>query len=143
MAASTLVQLEIKNAKVSAKVGTGVGSLLEFGDHVDNIALTTTSTATNFAAVSGNDQNRIAQPTETIVVNVAQSLKAGSFWLFLRDNHGKTGTLEFQPNGGTTPKVAADVTFQAPGTLGGGRGPGVSGAVILVNGMATITPEAA
>jgi hypothetical protein len=136
-----MVQLEIKNAIFSAQLD-GDLEFTEFADHVDNAALTTTSTATNFAAISGNDQNRVAQPTETIVLNIGQSLKAGSLWLFLRENHGKSGKVEFFPAGGLLPKVSADVTFQAPGSLGGVRGPGVSGATILVNGMAEITPEA-
>lgn len=136
---STMVQLEIKNAIFSAKLDAET-EMTQFADHVDNAALTTTSTATNFAAISGNDQNRVATPTETVVLNIGQSLVEGSLWLFLRENHGKSGQIEFFPQGGTTPKVSANVTFQAPGTLGGTRGPGVSGATVLVNGMAAITP---
>ena len=138
---STLTQLVIKNAQVNLKLAEGV-EMEEFGDHVDNAALTTTATATLFAAVSGNSQNSVSDPVETVVLNLAQSLKAGSLWMFLRTNHGKKGQLEFFPKGGVTPKVTADVTFQAPGTLGGAVGGGVSGATILVHGMATITPEA-
>lgn len=136
---TTLIQLEIKNAKVNAKLD-GAVEMVDFGDHIDNVALTTTSTPTNFPAVSGNDQNRIGQPTENVVLNLAQSLVEGSLWMFLRENHGKLGTLEFFPQGGELPKVTASVTFQAPGTLGGARGPGVSGATLPVNGLATITP---
>lgn len=136
---STMIQLEIKNALFNAKLD-GAAAAVEFADHVDNAALTTTSTPTNFAAISGNDQNRMGQPTESIVLNIGQSLVEGSLWLFLRENHGKTGTVEFFPNGGTAPKVTAEVTFQAPGTLGGVRGPGVSGATLPVNGQAVITP---
>jgi len=138
---TTLVQLEVKNALVKAKVDADV-ALLEFGDHVDNAALVTTTTSTTFAAVSGNSTSSTPPPTETVVLNLAQSLKSGSLWLFLRTNHGKRGQIEFFPKGGTTPKVAADVTFQAPGTLGGTVGAGTSGATILVHGLATITPEA-
>lgn len=140
MSVSTLVQLEIKNAQFAAKLTDSV-ELTEFGDHVDNAALTTTATVTNFLAISGNDQNRVGTPAETIVLNIGQSLKAGSLWLFLRENHGLQGQVEFMPQGGDVPKVTADVTFQAPGTLGGARGAGVTGAVLLVNGLATITPE--
>lgn len=138
---STLVQLEIKNALVKAKVGAGVA--VEFGDHVDSIALTTTSATSTFKAVSGKNQSKVQDPEETLVLNLGQSLKADSLWMFLRTNHGKTGTIEFYPAGGTTPKVEADVTFQAPGTLGGVQGAASSGATILVNGLAVITPAAA
>lgn len=138
---TTLVQLEIKNALVKAKLD-GDTELEEFGDHVDNAALTTAVTSTLFAAVSGNSTQSSPDPTETVVLNLAQSLKTGSLWLFLRNNHGKKGQIEFFPKGGATPKVTADVTFQAPGVLGGGVGAGTSGAVVLVHGLADITPEA-
>ena len=138
---STLTQLVIKNAQVNMKLDADV-ELEEFGDHVDNAALTTTSAVTLFKAVSGNGQAAVGDPDETIVLNLAQSLKAGSLWLFLRTNHGKKGQVEIFPKGGTTPKIAAEVTFQAPGTLGGAAGPGVTGATILVHGLAVITPEA-
>lgn len=140
--ASTLTQLTIKNAVVAAKIDGGT-ALAQYGDHIDNIALNTSATATLFAAVSGNSQQSISDPTETIVINLAQSMKADSFWMFLRTNHGKKGTIEFSPKGGTTPKVVATVTFQAPGVLGGAVGAGTTGATLLVDGMATITPEAA
>lgn len=140
MPASTLVQLEIKNALVKAKL-TADPTLVEYGDHVDNVALTTASTTALFAAVSGNSKATLGDPTETIVLNIAQSLKTGSLWLFLRNNHGKEGTVEIMPKGGTAPKIAATVTFQAPGSLGGAVGGGTSGATILVHGLATITPE--
>jgi hypothetical protein len=137
---STLVQLEIKNALVKAKL-TADATLTEYGDHVDNVALTTTAATSLFKAVSGNSKATLGDPDETIVLNIAQSLKAGSLWLFLRANHGKEGMVEIMPKGGAAPKIAANVTFQAPGTLGGAVGGGVSGATILVHGMATITPE--
>ena len=140
MATSTLTQLEIKNALVKAKL-TADPTLVEYGDHVDNVALNTTSTTALFKAVSGNSKATLGDPDETIVLNIAQSLKAGSLWMFLRASHGKQGTVEISPKGGTAPKITADVTFQAPGTLGGAVGGGVSGATILVHGMATITPE--
>lgn len=138
---STLVQLEIKNALVKAKL-TADAALVEYGDHVDNVALTTTAATSLFKAVSGNSKATLGDPDETLVLNIAQSLKAGSLWLFLRNNHGKEGMVEIMPKGGTAPKIAATVTFQAPGTLGGAVGGGTSGATILVHGLATITPEA-
>lgn len=141
MTASTLTQLEIKNAQVNVKLTADV-EFIEAGDHVDNVALNTTSTTALFKAVSGNSKATLGDPDETIVLNLAQSLKAGSLWLFLRTNHGKEGQVEIFPKGGIAPKITADVTFQAPGVLGGAVGGGVSGATILVHGLATITPEA-
>ena len=120
---TTLVQLEMKNALVKAKLAADT-ELQEFGDHADNVALTTAVTSSTFAAVSGNATSSSPDPTETIVLNIAQSLKTGSLWLFLRNNHGKKGQVEICPKGGATPKITADVTFQAPGTLGGAVGAG-------------------
>lgn len=137
MSASTLVQLEIKNAQVNAKLTDGV-EFEEFGDHVDNVALTTTTVATLFNAVSGNTLQRVQPFQETLVLNIGQSVKAGSLWMFLRENHGKTGVVEILPTGGQTDKITADVTFQAPGVLGGIVGAGLSGATLLVNGQAAI-----
>lgn len=140
---STMVQLEIKNATFSAAIGEDADplTLTEFADHIDNAALTTTSTPAKFAAISGNDQNSIGKPAETIVLNIGQDLTAGSLWMFLRTNHGKKGTVKFGPQGGAgTGECLANVTFAAPATLGGAVGGGVSAATLQVNGQATITP---
>lgn len=134
--------LEIKNASVKAGVGAEVPT--EFADAVENIQLQSTSTDTAWEPVSGANQQSAGNQKESIVLNIGQDLTAGSLWLFLRANHGKKGTIEFCPQGGTTPKVTAAVTFKAPGVLGGGaNGPAVSGATILVDGLADITPAAA
>lgn len=133
--------LEIKNASFKAAVGAGV--LVEFADAVENIQLQATASPKSWAPISGANQQQVSQATETVVLNIGQDLKTGSLWLFLRQNHGLAGKIEFCPKGGTTPKVAANVTFQAPGVLGGGQTTDtVSGATLLVSGLATITPEA-
>jgi hypothetical protein len=134
--------LEIRNASV--KAGVGAEAPTEFGDAVENIQLQATSTPTKWEPVSGANQQTAGNQTETIVLNIGQDLTAGSLWLFLRANHGKKGKVEFFPQGGTTPKVEATVTFQAPGALGGGaNGAAVSGATLLVDGLADITPAEA
>jgi hypothetical protein len=132
--------LEIKNASFKAAVGAGV--LTEFADAVDSITLGATATAKSWEPISGAVQQNVGAQTENITLNIGQDLKTGSLWLFLRTNHGAKGKVEFYPKGGTTPKVAANVTFQAPGTLGGdAKATTVSGATLLVDGLATITPE--
>lgn len=131
--------LEIKNASFKAALGAGV--LAEYADAVDNAALNSTATTNTWAPISGLNQQTASPLTEQVVLNLGQDLKTGSLWLFLRANHGKAGKIEFFPQGGTTPKVAADVIFQAPSAVGGAAG-GVptAGATLLVNGLATITP---
>lgn len=133
--------LEIKNA--SFKAAVGAGTLTEFADAVESIQLQATSTAKVWEPISGAVQQGAGAAKETVVLNIGQDLTAGSLWLFLRANHGAKGKVEFYPKGGTTPKVAANVTFQAPGTLGGNATANtVSGATLLVDGLATITPSA-
>lgn len=132
--------LEIKNA--SLKLALGAGTFTEYADAVDNAALNSASTANTWTPISGVNQQTASPLTETIVLNIGQDLKTGSAWLFLRTNHGAAGKVEFYPAGGTTPKVAADVVFQAPGTVGGAGGGGIptSQATLLVKGLAVITP---
>ena len=131
--------LEIKNASFKAALGAGV--LAEYADAVENAALNSASTANTWAPINGVNQQTASPLTETIVLNLGQDLKTGSLWLFLRTNHGLAGKVEFFPAGGTTPKIAADVIFQAPSAVGGSAG-GIptAGATLLVKGMATITP---
>lgn len=137
---STLTLLVIKNAQVNARLA-GATEYEEFGDHVDNAALNATAATALFKPVSGNSQASMGDPDETVVLNMAQSLKTGSFWLFCRENHGKKGQVEIFPEGGTTPKITADVIFQVPATLGGAVGANTSGVTFPVEGKATITPE--
>lgn len=141
MPSTPLTQLIMKQAVFSASVGTA-GALTEFSDHADNVALGTTATTASFLPISGKNQQTVGDPVETITLNLAQSLKADSLWMFLRSNHGKAGKVSLTPTGGGKGKVEADVIFQAPATLGGAQGGGVSAAVLLVQGMATITPDA-
>lgn len=132
--------LEIKNA--SFKAAVGAGALVEFADAVESIQLQAAASPITWQPISGAIQQTVAAPTETVVLNIGQDLKTGSLWLFLRTNHGAAGKIEFFPKGGTTPKVTANVVFQAPGTLGGNQtAQTVSGATLLVAGLATITPE--
>lgn len=132
--------LEIKNASFKAALGAGV--LTEFADAVESIQLQATASPTKWHPISGAIQQGVGAPTETLVLNIGQDLKTGSLWLFLRANHGAKGKVEFFPKGGTLPKVTANVTFQAPGTLGGSQAATtVSGATLLVDGLAVITPE--
>ena len=140
MTAVPLNLLVIKNAQVNAKLA-GEAEFHEFGDHVDNVALNATAATTLFKPVSGNSQAAVGDPDETIVLNMAQDLKAGSLWLFCRTNHGKKGVVEIFPKGGTTPKITADVIFQTPAALGGAVGASTSGATFPVEGQADITPE--
>lgn len=133
--------LEIKNASFKAAVGAGV--LTEFADAVESVQLQAAASPTKWQPISGAIQQGVGAATETLVLNIGQDLKAGSLWLFLRANHGAKGKVEFFPKGGTLPKVTANVTFQAPGTLGGSQtATTVSGATLLVDGLAVITPEA-
>jgi hypothetical protein len=131
--------LEIKNA--SFKAALGVAALVEYADAVDNAALASTSTTNTWAPINGVNQQTASPLTETITLNLGQDLKTGSLWLFLRSAHGQAGKIEFFPQGGTTPKVAADVVFQAPAAVGGGAGtiPATT-CTLLVKGLATITP---
>lgn len=140
MAETPLAQLIMKNAVFAASTGTS-GTLTEFSDHADNVMLSTTNTSATFAAISGKSQGSVGEPVETLVMNIAQSLKAGSLWMFLRTNHGKPGKIALTPTGGGTGKVTADVVFQAPASLGGAQGGAVSAATLLVTGLATIIPE--
>ena len=131
--------LEIKNA--SLKMALGAGVLAEYADAAQSAALATTSTANTWAPINGVNQQTASPLTETIALEIGQDLKTGSAWLFLRNNHGLAGKVEFYPSGGTTPKVAADVIFQAPSTVGGAAG-GIptATATLLVKGLAVITP---
>lgn len=129
--------LEIKNASLKAAVGAAV--LVEYADAIDSAALNSTSSPVKWVPINGAVQQGAGPLSEEIVLNIGQDLTAGSLWLFLRNNHGAKGKVEFYPKGGTAPKVAANVTFQAPGTLGGGVGVGTSGATLLVDGIAAIT----
>lgn len=140
MPSTPLAQLIMKQAEFSAAVGTS-GTLQEFSDHADNITLTTTATTATFNPVSGKNIQTVGDPTETLSMNLAQSLKSSSLWMFLRTNHGKSGRVSLVPTGGGKGKIDAEVIFQAPATLGGAQGGGVSAATLLVQGMATITPE--
>lgn len=140
MTSTPLAQLIMKQAVFAAAVGT-TDPLTEFSDHADNITLTTTATTATFSPVSGKNLQSVGEPTETLGLNLAQSLKADSLWMFLRTNHGKEGRIQLTPTGGGTGKVEATVIFQAPATLGGGQGGGVSAATLLVQGLAAITPE--
>lgn len=135
-----LSQLIMKQAVFSAAVGTE-GTLTEFSDHADNVTLTTTATTASFLPVSGKNLQTVGDPTESLGLNLAQSLKADSLWMFLRTNHGKTGRVLLVPTGDSEAKVEAEVIFQAPATLGGTQGGGVSAATLLVQGLAKITPE--
>lgn len=143
MPSTPLSQLIMKQAVFSAAVGTGSAvTLTEFSDHADNVTLTTTATTASFLPISGKNLQTVGDPTESLGLNLAQSLKADSLWMFLRNNHGKSGKVSLTPTGGGKGKVEADVIFQAPATLGGAQGGGVSAATLLVQGMATITPDA-
>lgn len=141
MPSTPLSQLIMKQATFSAAVGTGA-TLTEFSDHADNVTLNTTATTASFLPVSGKNIQTVGDPTETVGLNLAQSLKADSLWMFLRNNHGKSGKVSLVPTGGGKGKVEADVIFQAPVALGGAQGGGVSAATLLVQGMATITADA-
>lgn len=140
MASTPLSQLIMKQAVFSAAVGPA-GTLTEFSDHADNVSLTTTATTASFLPISGKNQQSVGNLLETITLNLAQSLKKDSLWFFLRNNHGKTGRILLTPTEEGEGKVEAEVIFQAPTTLGGAQGGGVSAATLLVQGMADITPE--
>lgn len=143
MPSTPLSQLIMKQAVFSASVGGSSATLTEFSDHADNVTLNTTATAGTFLPVSGANIQTVGDLIETMGLNLAQSLKADSLWMFLRKNHGKKGRVSLTPTSGGAGKVEADVVFQAPAALGGGQGGGVSAATLLVQGVATITPEAA
>lgn len=142
MPSTPLTQLIMKQAVFSASVGSGTTTMTEFSDHADNVTMTTTATAGAFNAISGKNTQTVGDPVESLGLNLAQSLKADSLWMFLRENHGKAGKVSLTPTGGGKGKVDADVIFQAPATLGGGQGGGVSAATLLVQGLAKITPDA-
>jgi len=131
--------LEIKNASVKAKVGTGTGTLTEFGDSVDVVSLDNSATSVSWKPVSGKNQTSIALPDQIINLNVGDSLTSGELWEFLYTNHGKQGQIEILPNGGTTPKIAATVTFMSPAKIGGQVGVNSSAAALPVVGRASIT----
>lgn len=139
---STLTQLIMKQASFAASLGQDPeAQLTEFSDHADNVTLATTNTTATFPAISGRNISTVGEPTETLTLNIAQSLKKDSLWMFLRTNHGKTGRIRLLPTAGGTGEVNAEVIFQAPAALGGTQGGGVSAATVLVQGLADITPE--
>lgn len=142
MPSTPLSQLIMKQAVFSASVGTTGTTMTEFSDHADNVTLNTTATTATFLPVSGANSQTVGDPLETMGLNLAQSLKADSLWMFLRNNHGKTGKVSLTPTGGGKGKVEATVVFQAPVALGGAQGGGVSAATLLVQGLAAITPDA-
>ncbi|WIF20475.1 major tail protein [Arthrobacter phage Berka] len=130
--------LEIKNA--SFKAAVGAGALVEYADAIENAQVNITSTPYKFTPINGVVQQGAGPLTEEIVLSIGQDLTAASFYTFLRTNHGAKGKVEFFPKGGTVPKVAANVTFQAPGAIGGAGGTiGMASATLLVDGLSTIT----
>lgn len=131
------VMLEIKNASFKAALGAGV--LTEYADAVESAAINVTSSPYKFTPISGAVQQGSGALTEEIVVSLGQDLTAASLYTFLRTNHGGKGKIEFFPKGGTVPKVAANVTFQAPAVIGGGAGIAMATATMLVDGISTIT----
>jgi hypothetical protein len=131
------VLLEIKNA--SFKAALGVAALVEYADAIESAQVNTTSTPYKFTPISGAVQQGSGALTEEIVISLGQDLTAASLYTFLRTNHGGKGKVEFFPKGGTVPKVAANVTFQAPGAIGGAAGIGMAQATLLVDGICAIT----
>jgi hypothetical protein len=131
--------LNIKNASVKLALGAGV--FTEYADAIDNAALNNTNASSQWIPVSGVVQQVEGALVWEVVLNLGQDLKTGSLYLFLLNNHGATGKIEFFPAGGaTTPKVAANVTFSAPRALGGGVGIATAQATLRVDGQPTITP---
>ncbi|QCG78273.1 major tail protein [Arthrobacter phage Idaho] len=130
-------QLEIKNATV--KAAPGASALVDYADAIDNVKLQTEYTTGTFKGVSGKRAITAGSINDKIVINLGDSLKTGEFWSFLRANHGVTGKVEFCPAGGTTPKIAADVMFFAPGSVGGAEGANSSSVTLECLTPATIT----
>lgn len=130
-------QLEIKNATVKAAVGAGV--LADFADAIDNVKLQTTYTVARFNGVSGKSPLTATPIKDSLVLNLGDSLKTGEFWAFLRANHGLAGKVEFCPNGGASPKIAADVLLVAPGSVGGAEGANTSTVTLECSAPAVVT----
>lgn len=131
------VLLEVKNASFKASVG--VAALVEYADAVESATVNVTTSPYKFTPISGAVQQGSGALTEEISVSLGQDLTAASLYTFLRTNHGAKGKIEFFPKGGTVPKVAANVTFQAPAAIGGGVGIAMAQATLLVDGLSTIT----
>jgi len=129
--------LEIKNA--SFKAALGAAALVEYADAVESAAINVSSSPYKFTPISGAVQQGSGALTEEIQISLGQDLTAASLYTFLRTNHGGKGKIEFFPKGGTLPKVAANVTFQAPAVIGGGAGIAMATATLLVDGLCTIT----
>lgn len=128
----------IKNSSVKAAVGD-TDPLTEFGDAVDQVALTNAFDTTEWKPVSGRNQSEVSPLKQTVNLNVGDSLTEGELWDFLYKNHGKQGRIEVTPIGKEEPKIAAKVTFIAPAQLGGAVGANSSAAQLPVIGQADIT----
>jgi hypothetical protein len=130
----------IKNASVKAALDGG--ALVEFGDAIDNVQLTSTFETVDRKPVSGNNSSTVGPLKDVINVTFGDSLKTGEFWLFLRTNHGALLDIEFTPKTGGTAKIVASVTATAPSSFGGAQGYNAATAVLPCVGPAVITPEA-
>jgi hypothetical protein len=129
--------LEIKNA--SFKAAVGAAALVEYADAIDSATVNVSNTDYKFSPISGAVQQGAGALTEEIQISLGQDFTAASLYTFLRTNHGAKGKIEFYPKGGTVPKVAANVTFKAPTSMGGAPGIAMSTATMLVDGVSTIT----
>ena len=144
MASVVHTPLVINGAIVKlANTRTGTPVFTEFSDASLEVKLTNTFETYEHKPVSGVNQNRPGPLSQTVTISVASDLKTGSLWLWLMNNHGVAGKIEFYPAGGTLPKVAADVVIVAPSEVGGAQGlAGPASVTLTVDGLATITAAA-
>lgn len=131
----------IKNVSVTAAL-TGITPLVEFGDDIDLVQLSTSFEENGRKPVSGNNTSTVGPLTDNINVTFADTLKTGEFWLFLRENHGELIDVVFTPKAGGDAKITHTVTATAPGSFGGAQGYNSATAVLFGKGPAVITPEA-
>ncbi|MDO5876496.1 hypothetical protein FV140_14620 [Paenarthrobacter ureafaciens] len=117
-------------------------SAVDFSDAITLVTFTSDSTDTVWTPISGVTQTTTGVPVWTANIEFGQDLSANStLTKFLVDNHGKTTTLVYKPNGGIggTQTITANVTIKMPSTLGGGVGVATSTTTLPVNGALNIT----
>lgn len=136
--------LVIKNSVVRLTVGRNIpvsgASWIEYSDAIDSVGIDYTFETLDWKPISGNNQSQVSSLSATATFNIAQDLKTGSLYLFLLNNHGALGQVEFFPAGGTTPKVAGNIVISAPKNLGGKAGEITQSTVeIKFDGVPTIT----
>ena len=118
------------------------GSFTEFSDAVQSAVTAMSFDKVEWKPVSGVNQSDVTPLTYEATLEIGQDLKTGSLWNFCLTNHGKIGSIEYYPKGGTTPLVKGNVRLSAPSQVGGAQGAvGTATVTLAFIGTPTITAE--